>query len=58
MQAKGKALFYWPAMNDDIGKLVKQCKICNKFAKSQCKEPMIPHEITARPWEKVGIAPF
>ena len=55
---RGRSCVYWPAMNDDIEKLVKQCEICNKFATSNRKEPMVPHEIPARPWEKVGIDYF
>ena len=55
---QGRSCVYWPAMNDDIEKLVKQCEICNKFATSNHKEPMVPHEIPTRPWEKVGIDYF
>ena len=29
-----RSCVYWPAMNDDIEKLVKQCEICSKFATS------------------------
>ena len=40
---------YWPALNEDLETLVKQCKICKKFATSNRKEPMIPHNIPTRP---------
>ncbi|KAK9685727.1 Integrase core domain [Popillia japonica] len=29
--------------------------MCNKYAKSNTKEPMIPHDIIKQPWQKVGI---
>ena len=55
---RGRSCVYWPAMSDDIEKLVKQCEVCNKFATSNWKEPMIPHEVSTRPWEKLGIDYF
>ena len=45
-------------MNADIEQLVKQCEICNMFAASNHKEPMIPHNIPARPWKKIGVDHF
>ena len=45
-------------MNDDIEKQTKECEICNKFASTNHKEPMIPHEIPSRPWEKLGVDYF
>ena len=55
---RGRSCVYWPAMNEDIEALVKQCETCNKFATSNRKEPMIPHDVPTRPWEKVGIDYF
>ena len=55
---RGRSCVYWPAMNADIEQLVKQCEICNRFATSNRKEPMIPHDIPARPWKKIGVDHF
>lgn len=54
----GRSCMYWPSMNEDIETLVKECEICNKFATVNRKEPMIPHQIPSRPWEKVGVDYF
>ena len=45
-------------MNDDIEKQTKECEICNKFTSINHKEPIIPHEISSRPWEKLGVNYF
>ena len=57
---RGRTCMYWPSMNADIEQLVKQCEICNMFATSNREEPMISHNIPARPWKKLVsiISPF
>ena len=45
-------------MNADIEHLVKQYEICKKFVTSNCKKPMVPHDIPTRPWKKIGIDYF
>ena len=45
-------------MNDDIEKQTKECEICSKFPTTNRNEPMIPHEIPSRPWEKLGVDYF
>ena len=55
---RGRSCMYWPSMSSDIETLVKECEICNKFATPNRKEPMIPHQIPSRPWEKVGVDYF
>ena len=45
-------------MNADIEQLVKQCEICNKFATSNRKGPIVFYDIPARPWKKIGIDYF
>lgn len=49
---------YWPGMNRDIENIVSKCKTCQKFSKSNRKEPLICHEIPKSPWQKVGIDLF
>jgi len=55
---RARACLYWPSMNADIENLVNDCEVCNKFSPTIRKEPMIPHEIPSRPWEKVGVDYF
>ena len=37
---------------------VKTCEVCQKHRPSQQKEPLIPHDVPAGPWDKVGIDYF
>ena len=45
---------FWPNMNNDIERLVKQCGPCNENQCSQPHEKLRQHEIPSKPWEKVG----
>lgn len=38
--------------------IILNCQVCQKFKPSNQKEPLIPHEIPSRPWEKVGVDLF
>ena len=49
-----KESLYWPSMAQSIENLISSCELCNKFAKSNMKEPIIQHEIPPRAFEKVG----
>ena len=49
-----KESLYWPSMAQSIENLVSSCDLCNKYAKSNKKEPIIQHEIPPRAFEKVG----
>jgi hypothetical protein len=45
---------YWPSMNNDIELMVNKCSECNKHKPSKQKEPLKPHPLPTRPWEKIG----
>ena len=45
---------YWPQMNSDISNLVENCSICLRYKPNQQKEPLQPHELPIRPWQRVG----
>ncbi|XP_055388168.1 uncharacterized protein K02A2.6-like [Condylostylus longicornis] len=49
---------FWPSMNNDIQNVVSNCEICIRYRKSNQRQPIIPHEIEAIPWYKVGIDIF
>ncbi|XP_013408762.1 uncharacterized protein K02A2.6-like [Lingula anatina] len=53
-KARARSSLYWPGMSADIELIVAQCSVCSKFRPSNGKEPLIPHAIPHRPWEKVG----
>ena len=49
---------YWPGMSADIKQQIEACDTCGKFGSSQQKEPLMPHEVPSRPWEKVATDIF
>lgn len=53
-----RQIFYWPKLSVDVFDFVKSCKICEKYSKSNIKEPLIPQEIPDIPFEKIGIDVF
>ena len=46
---------FWPRMKAEIEQHKEHCEGCQKFPNVQRKEPLIPHEIPVRPWQKVAI---
>ncbi|KAJ8044099.1 hypothetical protein HOLleu_11471 [Holothuria leucospilota] len=51
---RARDVLYWPQMNSDIEDVVTKCGICNKYQKSNMKEPLMPHEVPERPWAQIG----
>ena len=45
---------YWPRMTTEVREYGSRCEICLAHRESPGKEPIIQHEIIARPWSKVG----
>ena len=54
-KARARTCVYWPDMYSDIENVVKQCAVCNKYANTNRKEPLLPHPVPTHPWEKVGV---
>lgn len=42
-------------MSKDIESLILNCEVCQKFQKSNVKEPLISHAIPTKPFEKISI---
>ena len=57
-KARAKVCVYWPGMYQAIESEVKQCSTCNKYSTANQREPMLPHPVPERPWEKVGVDYF
>ena len=51
-------MFYWPRMNAELKDFILKCDICSSFKPEQPREPLMPHEIPSRPWQKVGADMF
>ena len=49
---------FWPGMNSQIEELVSNCSTCLHHANANQREPLRPHEIPSRPWQKVGTDLF
>ena len=49
---------FWPSMTAHIKDKVRSCHICNAFQNQQQREPLLPHEPAALPWEVVGTDIF
>ena len=42
-------------MSNEIKDMIGQCSACNEYQQSQCKEPLMTHEIPERPWSRVAM---
>ena len=51
---RGREAIYWPHINADIEQMVKNCSACLKFSAQKPAEPLKPHEIPLRPFQKVS----
>ena len=55
---RARDVIFWPGMSEQITEMVSKCSLCLEYRNSQCKEPMLPHEIPDRPWSKLGADLF
>ena len=45
---------FWPRMSAEMKDYVARCDICLSNRDQQPKEPLMPHDVPMRPWEKVA----
>ena len=45
---------YWPHMATELRDYISKCDICLSHHIEQSKEPLLQHEVIARPWAKVA----
>ena len=55
---RARDILYWPNMNAEISELIANCSSCLKHRKNNTKEPLIPHEVPDRPWQKIACDLF
>ncbi|XP_052751506.1 uncharacterized protein K02A2.6-like [Galleria mellonella] len=53
---RARQVMFWPSMSRDIEQFVKRCHTCQEHSNRPAKEPLLPMEIPALPWEKVLIS--
>lgn len=57
-KALARAAVFWPGINQDIENTVGRCSTCNMFRNQQCPEPLKPHPVPFKPYQKVGVDIF
>ena len=57
-KSRARTCVYWPSMYKAIEREVESCPVCVAYSKQNQREPMLPHPIPTRPWEKLGVDYF
>lgn len=55
---RARDVLFWPGMSQSITEMVNNCDVCNTYQKRQTKEPLHPHSVPERPWQKIGVDLF
>lgn len=55
---KARDNVFWIGMTKNITERVKACETCEKYGKSNPKQPLLQHEIPSRPFEKIAADIF
>ena len=55
---RARQVVFWPGMNHEIDTLVNQCEACQKHQHQHPVEPLKPHLVPNRPWQKVATDLF
>ena len=45
---------FWPGMSSQMKDFVSQCDVCLTHRDSQVREPILQHDVSPRPWAKIG----
>lgn len=56
--ARARMQFYWPCMTNDLKEKVGNCIICEKFKRSNQKEPLLQDSLPDYPFQKVSTDIF
>jgi hypothetical protein len=54
MKSRAKPIMYWPNMDANFEEMVGRCEKCEKWAKTDRKEPMVLREIPSYPFQMVS----
>ena len=53
--ARARGVIYWPGINCDISDMIERCAMCVRFARSNTKEPLIPHPVLDGPFQHIAM---
>ena len=51
---RARDTLHWPRMATELREYISKYDICLAHRTAQAKEPLLQHEVVARPWSKVG----
>ena len=57
-KSMARQCIYWPGINRNIEHVVSSCSICQALRHRQPSEPLMPHPVPQRPWQKLGVDIF
>lgn len=52
--SRARQILFWPGMTTAIEGMIASCPTCIPKLPSNPKEPLHPHDITSRPWQKLA----
>ena len=53
-----REVFFWPRMSAQLKDLIDKCSICQSVKPEQASEPLQPHPVPDRPWQRVATDLF
>lgn len=56
--AHARATMYWPGWSEAVRRLVESCIPCQEQLPANHKEPLLPHPVPDRPWERIAADLF
>ena len=55
---RARDVLFWLGMLAQVKGFISKCSTCNEYSHRQCKEPLLNHPISSRPWSKLAIDLF
>ena len=55
---RAREVFFWPGMSAQLKNRIDKCSICQSVRPEQASEPLQPHPVPDRPWQRVGTDLF
>ena len=52
---RARQSFFWPGLNNDVENVVRRCDACQRIQNNLPREKLLQHELSAEPFEKVGM---